>query len=65
MKNKLKMPVLTIGGEYQSAPFLGDHFKIVATDVKEIKIAGAGHWLVQEKTEPVLSAMLEFFMSGQ
>ena len=65
MKNKLKMPVLTIGGEYQSASFLGDHFKKVATDVKEIKIAGAGHWLVQEKTESVLNGLMEFFMTGQ
>jgi len=65
MKNKLKMPVLTIGGEYQSAPFLGDHFKKVAMNVKEIKIAGAGHWLVQEKTQPVLDGMMEFFMTAK
>ena len=63
MKNKLSMPVLTIGGEYQSAPFLGDHFKKVAINVKEIKIIGAGHWLVQEQTEPVLKGLMDFFMT--
>jgi len=63
MKNKLSMPVLTIGGEYQSAPFLGDHFKKVAINVKEIKIMGAGHWLVQEQTEPVLKGLMDFFMT--
>ena len=63
MKNKLSMPVLTIGGEYQSAPFLGDHFKKVAVNVKEIKIMGAGHWLVQEQTEPVLKGLMDFFMT--
>ena len=63
MKNKLSMPVLTIGGEYQSASFLGDHFKKVAINVKEIKIMGAGHWLVQEQTEPVLKGLMDFFMT--
>ncbi len=63
MKNKLTMPVLTMGGEYQSAPFLGDHFRIVANDVKEIKIMGAGHWLVQEQTQPVLDGLLNFFLN--
>lgn len=62
-KHKLMMPVLTMGGEYQSASFLGDHFKKVASNVKEIKIAGAGHWLVQEQTQPVLKGLLDFFMS--
>lgn len=65
MKNKLTMPVLTIGGEYQSAPFLGDHFKKVAINVEEIKIPGAGHWLVQEQTEPVLKGLMDFFITKQ
>lgn len=64
-KNKLQMPVLTMGGEYQSASFLGEHFKKVAINVKEIKIAGAGHWLVQEQPEPVLKGLVDFFMTGQ
>jgi pimeloyl-ACP methyl ester carboxylesterase len=65
MKTKLKMPVLTMGGEYQSAPFLGDHFKKVALDVKEIKIMDAGHWLVQEQTQPVLKGLMDFFMNKE
>lgn len=63
MKHKLAMPVLTIGGEYQSASFLGDHFKKVAINVTEIKIAGAGHWLIQEQTQPVLKGMMDFFLT--
>lgn len=64
MKNKLEIPVLTMGGEYQSASFLGDHFRKVATDVKEIKIMNAGHWLVQEQTQPVLQGLKDFFIPG-
>ncbi len=61
MKQKLKLPVLAMGAEFQSAPFLADHLKLVATNVKEVKIMGAGHWIVQEKTEPVLKGLEDFF----
>jgi pimeloyl-ACP methyl ester carboxylesterase len=61
MKSKLKMPFLTLGGEYQSASFLGDHIRLVAVNVKDVKIMGSGHWLVQEQTDQVQKALLEFF----
>jgi pimeloyl-ACP methyl ester carboxylesterase len=62
MKKKLSMPFLTVAGEFQSAPFLEDHIRLVATNVKGVIIAGAGHWIVQENTEPVRKALLDFFM---
>ncbi|RAJ82290.1 pimeloyl-ACP methyl ester carboxylesterase [Chitinophaga dinghuensis] len=62
-QHKLTMPVLAMGGEYQSAPFLADHLRLVASDVKEIKIMGAGHWLVQEQTAPVLEGLMDFFLN--
>jgi pimeloyl-ACP methyl ester carboxylesterase len=62
MKKKLPMPLLAMGGEYFSAPFLADHSRLVATTVKEAKIAGAGHWLVQEQTQQVQEALLAFFL---
>jgi len=62
MKNKLKMPLLAMGGEFQSASFLAAHSRLVANDVKEVKIMGAGHWLVQEKTDEVLKGLMDFFM---
>jgi pimeloyl-ACP methyl ester carboxylesterase len=61
MKKKLTMPFLTLGGEFQSASFLGDHIRLVASNVKDIKITGAGHWLVQEQTAQVQKALLDFF----
>lgn len=61
MKNKLKMPLLAMGGEFQSAAFLEDHCKLVATHVTGVKIMGAGHWLVQEQTAEVQKALLDFF----
>ncbi|MEI9908348.1 MAG: hypothetical protein WDO71_00955 [Bacteroidota bacterium] len=42
MKQKLSMPLLAMGAEFQSASFLADHSRLVATNVTEVKITGAG-----------------------
>ena len=61
MKTKLTMPLLAMGGEYFSAPFLAEHSRLVATNVSEVKITGSGHWIVQEQTAQVLKGLLDFF----
>jgi len=61
MKHKLQMPFMAMGGEYSTAPFLANHLKVIATNVKEFKIMDAGHWLVQEQADQVLKGFLEFF----
>lgn len=61
MKTKLSMPLLAMGAEHFSAPFLADHSRIVAKDVSEVNIIGSGHWIVQEQTEQVLKGLTEFF----
>jgi pimeloyl-ACP methyl ester carboxylesterase len=63
MKTKLTMPLLAMGGEYFSAPFLAEHSKLVANNVSEVKIMGAGHWIVQEQTEQVQKGLLDFFVA--
>lgn len=63
MKHKLAMPLLAMGGEYFSAPFLADHSRLVATNVHEVKIMGSGHWIVQEQTAQVQKGLLDFFMA--
>jgi pimeloyl-ACP methyl ester carboxylesterase len=62
MKHKLAMPLLAMGGEFQAASFLAAHCRLVASNVKAIKIAGAGHWLVQEQTPQVQEGLLDFFL---
>jgi len=62
MKTKLQMPLLAMGGEYFSAPFLADHSKLVASNVSEVKIMGSGHWVVQEQTEQVQKGLMDFFV---
>lgn len=61
MKNKLTMPLLAMGGEFYSASFLATHCKLVANNVQESVIKGAGHWLVQENTAQVQQDLLTFF----
>ncbi|NII29174.1 alpha/beta hydrolase [Pseudoflavitalea sp. X16] len=63
MKNKLKMPLLAMGGEYFGAAFLVDHCKLIAENVKGSNIKGAGHWIVQENTAQVQKDLLDFFQS--
>ncbi|QHT66955.1 alpha/beta hydrolase [Rhodocytophaga rosea] len=63
MKQKINMPLLAMGGEYFSAPFLADHSRLVASNVQETKIMGAGHWLVQEQTAQVQKGLLDFFLA--
>jgi len=62
MKKKLKMPLLAMGGEYFSAPFLATHCRLVADNVSETKIMGSGHWLVQEQTAQVQKGLMDFFV---
>jgi len=65
MKHKLPMPLLAMGGQFYSAPFLADHCRLVAANVTEAKIPNAGHWLVQENTPAVQQALLDFFLAKQ
>jgi pimeloyl-ACP methyl ester carboxylesterase len=60
-KNKLTMPVLAMGSDH-FAPFLAEHIRLVASNVKESLITNSGHWIVQERTEQVQKGLLEFFM---
>ena len=61
-KNKLRMPVLAMGAEHGSGSFLANHSRVVATNVSEVVITGAGHWIVQEKTDQVQKGLLDFFL---
>ena len=61
MKHKLNIPLLAMGGEYFSAPFLADHCRLVANNVSEVKVTGSGHWVVQEQTAIVQKGLLDFF----
>jgi pimeloyl-ACP methyl ester carboxylesterase len=59
-KTQLTMPVLSIAGEKASAAILSPQMKRVATDVKVIELKGSGHWLMEERPEETMNALVEF-----
>jgi pimeloyl-ACP methyl ester carboxylesterase len=59
-QTQLNMPVLSIAGEKASAAILGPQMKRVATDVKVIELKGSGHWLMEERPQETMNALVEF-----
>jgi pimeloyl-ACP methyl ester carboxylesterase len=62
-KHKLQMPVLAMGGDHSTGSFFADHIRVVADNVTGVVIKDAGHWLVQEQTDQVQKALLNFFLA--
>jgi pimeloyl-ACP methyl ester carboxylesterase len=63
-QNKLKMPVLAIGGEKSFGATEAAVMRNVAEDVREAVITGAGHWLMEE-SPAVTVALIRDFLSGR
>jgi pimeloyl-ACP methyl ester carboxylesterase len=59
-KTKLTMPVLSIAGEKASAAILGPQMNLVATTVNKIELKGTGHWLMEERPEETMEALIAF-----
>jgi pimeloyl-ACP methyl ester carboxylesterase len=57
---KLTMPVLSISGEKASAAILGPQMRHVATNVKVIDLKNTGHWLMEERPEETMEALIAF-----
>ncbi len=59
-KAKLTMPVLSIAGEKASAAILGPQMKLVATNVTVMNLKDTGHWLMEERPEETMKALIAF-----
>jgi pimeloyl-ACP methyl ester carboxylesterase len=59
-KTKLTMPVLSVAGEKASAAILGPQMKLVATTVTEVNMKDTGHWLMEERPEETMKALIAF-----
>src|SRR6266853_1378040 len=59
-KTKLTMPVLSIAGEKASAAILGPQMKLVATNVTVMNLKETGHWLMEERPEETMEALIAF-----
>jgi pimeloyl-ACP methyl ester carboxylesterase len=59
-RQKLTMPLLSIGGEKANGAALAEQAKLVGTDVKTIIIQGSGHWLMEERPRETMDALMTF-----
>ena len=57
---RLTMPVLAIGGEQSSATGPADSMKLAADDVEGMVLAGAGHWVVEQAPDEMVTALTTF-----
>src|SRR5215469_6100007 len=59
-QTKLAMPVLSIAGEKASAAILDPQMKRVATNVTVIDLKGTGQWLMEERPQETMDALVSF-----
>ena len=59
-ETKLTMPVLSMAGEKASAATLNAQMKLVATDVTIVILKDTGHWVMEERPEESIAALVEF-----
>lgn len=60
MKTKLSMPVLAIGGEKSFGGTQAVVMRNAATNVTELVVPGAGHWLMEEAPAVTIQAVKDF-----
>jgi pimeloyl-ACP methyl ester carboxylesterase len=59
-KTKLTMPVLAVGGDKSNGPLLSDQIKLVATDSQVLLLRDTGHWLMDERPNEIMDALIQF-----
>jgi pimeloyl-ACP methyl ester carboxylesterase len=59
-KGPLPMPVLAIGGEKSFGPMMAVVMRAAASNVQEVVIPNAGHWLMEENPKATIAAITSF-----
>jgi len=54
------MPVLAVGGEKSFGPTMAVVMRAAATNVRELLIPNAGHWLMEEQPKATVAAVRAF-----
>ena len=57
---RLTIPVLAIGGEKSLGDVLGQQMKLVASDVTVVVLKDTGHWVMEERPQETMEALLKF-----
>jgi pimeloyl-ACP methyl ester carboxylesterase len=59
-RTKMTMPVLSIGGDKANGAALGQQAKLVASNAESVVLANTGHWLMEERPQETMDALLAF-----
>jgi pimeloyl-ACP methyl ester carboxylesterase len=59
-KNRLNMPVLSLGGEKANGVALGEQVKLVATNATVVVLKSCGHWVMEEQRQETIDALMKF-----
>jgi pimeloyl-ACP methyl ester carboxylesterase len=59
-RTRLAMPILSIGGEKANGAALGEQAKLVGSDVTTIVLEDTGHWLMEERPQETMAALMKF-----
>ncbi len=59
-RTKLTMPILSIGGEKANGAALAEQTKLVGSDVTTIVLKDTGHWLMEERPQETMDALVKF-----
>jgi len=59
-KGMLPMPVLAVGGEKSFGPMMAVVMRAAASNVQEVVIPHAGHWLMEENPAATVSVVADF-----
>ncbi|WP_256261734.1 alpha/beta fold hydrolase [Pseudomonas gingeri] len=59
-KNKLGIPVLTIGGEHSRGKTLAEQVKYITKQPNSLVLKNTGHWVLEEQPQATSQAILNF-----
>ena len=59
-RTKLRMPVLSIGGEKALGKALAQQMKLAASEVTVVVLKDTGHWLLEERPKETTDALVKF-----
>src|ERR1700694_3267790 len=59
-RTRLAIPVLSIGGAKANGDALGAQAKLVASDVTVIVLKDTGHWILEERPQETVAALVNF-----
>jgi pimeloyl-ACP methyl ester carboxylesterase len=59
-RTRLRIPVLSIGGEKANGAALAEQARLIGSDVATVVLEGSGHWIMEERPKETMDALLAF-----